>query len=116
MAVPVLNLVVLRAADLERAAAFYATLGMQLSQEQHGNGPVHLAGRLGSVVFEVYPKGNAAGSEGARVGLLVPSVAEAVAASSQAGGSVVSPPKSSSWGLRAVVADPDGHRVELLEE
>ena len=30
-------------------------------------------------------------------------------------GAVLSPPKDSEWGRRAVVTDPDGHRVELLQ-
>jgi predicted enzyme related to lactoylglutathione lyase len=29
---------------------------------------------------------------------------------------VISAPKDSDWGRRAVVADPDGHRIELLEK
>jgi predicted enzyme related to lactoylglutathione lyase len=28
---------------------------------------------------------------------------------------VISPPKNSPWGWRAVVTDPDGHKVELTE-
>ena len=38
-----LNLVVIRASDLERAARFYAALGIRLSRERHGSGPEHLA-------------------------------------------------------------------------
>jgi predicted enzyme related to lactoylglutathione lyase len=33
----------------------------------------------------------------------------------QLGAAVVSPPADSPWGLRAVLADPDGHRVEITE-
>jgi hypothetical protein len=32
-----------------------------------------------------------------------------------AGEKVVSPPQETEWGRRAVIADPDGHRVELVE-
>ena len=33
----------------------------------------------------------------------------------EAGGTIVSQPKASPWGLRAVLADPDGNRVEIVE-
>jgi hypothetical protein len=111
----VLNLVVLRSADLERAARFYAALGLRLERERHGSGPEHLAAAAGGAVFEVYPRGDAGATSGARVGFQVPSVAAAVSAAVAAGGSVVAPPREGRWGLRAVVADPDGHSVELLE-
>jgi len=39
----VLNLIVLRSADLDRAAQFYSRLGIVFSRERHGSGPEHLA-------------------------------------------------------------------------
>jgi predicted enzyme related to lactoylglutathione lyase len=116
MADAALNLVVIRSADLERAAGFYAALGVRLTPERHGSGPEHLAGQAGDVVLEVYPRGESGDTVGVRLGFRVARAAAAVAAAQAAGGSVVSPPRESPWGLRAVVADPDGHRVELLEE
>jgi catechol 2,3-dioxygenase-like lactoylglutathione lyase family enzyme len=110
-----LNLVVIRSADLERAARFYAALGVEFVRERHGGGPEHLAARLGPVVFEVYPQGDGPSSLGVRLGFRVGSVAEAVEAARAAGGAVVSEPRPSPWGVRAVVADPDAHRIELLE-
>src|SRR5262245_44186016 len=115
MADAALNLVVIRSADLERAGAFYAALGVPLVRERHGSGPEHLAGPAGVAVLEVYPRGEGGGTLGVRLGFRVASVADAVAAAQGAGGSVVSPARESPWGLRAVVADPDGHRVELVE-
>jgi hypothetical protein len=58
---PPLNLVVIRSADLERAAHFYAALGTRLTRERHGSGPGHLAGQVGPVVFEVYPAAEVGG-------------------------------------------------------
>jgi hypothetical protein len=43
------------------------------------------------------------------------SLDSAIAALTAYPGAVVSPAKDSEWGRRAVVADPDGHRVELLQ-
>jgi predicted enzyme related to lactoylglutathione lyase len=112
----VLNLVVIRSGDLERAARFYRALGIPLEREQHGPGPEHLAGRAGAVVLEIYPAGESAGAEGIRLGFRVVSLAATLAAVQEAGGIVTSPPHESAWGLRAVVADPDGRRVELIQE
>src|SRR5262245_23265769 len=40
---PAVNLVVLRARDLERAEAFYRALGFDFVRHAHGAGPEHLA-------------------------------------------------------------------------
>ena len=111
-----LNLVVLRSADLVRAERFYSALGLRLAREQHGTGPEHLAAELGDAVFEIYPQGDSESTLGVRVGFRIPSVADAIAAALSAGGALITPAKNGPWGLRAVVADPDGHRVELVEE
>jgi catechol 2,3-dioxygenase-like lactoylglutathione lyase family enzyme len=111
-----LDLVVIRSADLDRAERFYAALGIRFARERHGSGPEHLAARIGSVVFEVYPQRDGSSSLGVRLGFRVASVAEAVEAALAAGGSLVSGARRTEWGTRAVVADPDGHRIELSEE
>jgi lactoylglutathione lyase len=80
-----LNLVVLRSADLARAARFYAALGLRLMKEQHGTGPEHLAAELGEAVFEIYPQGDGESTRGARVGFRVPAVAAAITAALSAG-------------------------------
>ena len=116
MADAVLSLVVIRSTDLDRAARFYAALGVRLLRERHGAGPEHLAAETGGVVFEVYPPGEAGGTAGVRLGFRVPSVAAALDAVRLAGGAVLAPAGNSPWGMRAVVTDPDGHRIELLEE
>jgi lactoylglutathione lyase len=111
-----LNLIVLRSPDLARAAAFYSCLGLQFSPHRHGNGPEHFAAELSGGVFELYPLAtNAPSTLGTRIGFRVPSVDAALAALSAYPDAVLTPAKDSEWGRRAVVADPDGHRVELLE-
>jgi predicted enzyme related to lactoylglutathione lyase len=110
-----LNLVVLRSTDMERSARFYRALGVQLAQEHHGSGPEHFAGQAGRVVFEIYPQGNGESTAKTRIGFSVRSLAEVLSKLEQPGGSVVSNPQDTEWGRRAVIADPDGHRVELVE-
>jgi|SRR5688572_13811962 len=111
-----LNLVVLRSADIVRAAAFYSRLGLEFRQHRHGTGPDHFAAETPGGVFELYPLALDGDSTlGTRIGFRVPSVDTAIAALNDYPGAVVSSPRDSEWGRRAVVADPDGHKIELLQ-
>lgn len=111
-----LNLAVIKSTDMTRAVAFYSRLGLRLSQHRHGKGPEHFSAELPGAVFEIYPSTpDGLSTLGTRIGFRVPSVDAALAALADFPGAVVSPAKDSEWGRRAVVADPDGHRVELLE-
>lgn len=112
-----LNLVVLRSADLPCSAAFYSKLGLQFKQHRHGTGPEHFAAELpGGGVFELYPLApDGPSTFGTRIGFRVPSVDAAIAALKDYP-AIISLPRDSEWGRRAVVADPDGHRVELLQQ
>ncbi len=115
MAAPRLNLIVVRSSDLSRAEAFYGALGIAFSREKHGNGPEHLAAVLGEVVFEIYPGRDEASTRDVRVGFRVASLEEVLAMVNANGGEIVSAPQQTQWGVQAVVADPDGRRVELLQ-
>ncbi len=103
-----LNLVVIRSADLERSARFFAALGVELAREIHGSGPEHLAGRAGSVVLEVYPSEGAGTTTGVRLGFCVQSIAKVLASLAKEGGVVLSPPNDSPWGLRLWWLTPTG--------
>jgi lactoylglutathione lyase len=111
-----LNLVVLRSEDIDRAAAFYSRLGLRFSRHRHGAGAEHLAAETEGFVFELYPR--AAGGKstlGTRIGFRVPSVDSVIAALADYPAAVLVPAADSEWGRRAVVADPDGHRVEISQ-
>ena len=111
-----LNLVVLRVGDLERAVEFYSKLGLRFAKHRHGNGPEHFTAELPGAVFELYSlAADGPPTIGTRVGFRVASVDAVLAALPKQAGVIVSPAKDSEWGRRAVVADPEGHRVELLE-
>jgi lactoylglutathione lyase len=111
-----LNLVVLRSPDIERAVQFYRSLGLSFEQHRHGNGPEHYAAEMGNMVFEIYPRRNEGDNTNAvRIGFRVQSLEKIIAAAQEAGGQIVSAPQVSEWGRRAVLDDPDGHRVELIE-
>ena len=113
-----LHLVVLRVADLERAAAFYRMVGFVFVRHAHGSGPEHYACEQGGMVFELYPATpEQPVTPSTRVGFIVAKVDDVViSAAAIEGAKVISAAKDSEWGRRAVLADPDGHRVEIVEE
>jgi catechol 2,3-dioxygenase-like lactoylglutathione lyase family enzyme len=111
-----LNLLVLRAADLDRSRRFYETLGLTLVKEKHGAGPEHYACEMGDTVFEIYPTNSGAESSAStRLGFRVPTVDRALESLREIGAEVIMEPKDSPWGRRAVVRDPDGYSIEITE-
>lgn len=114
---PELQLVVLRSGNLERSEAFYRILGLRFLRHRHGNGPEHLAAETESAVFELYLQTDKEPStQSTRVGFRVASVDQAVREiAEKQPEAILAGPKDSAWGRRAVVVDPDGHRVELIE-
>lgn len=113
---PTLSLLVLRSAAPERLATFYTHLGITFEKHRHGSGPEHFSAGLNGLVLEIYPlKEGEPGSSGLRIGFAVEDVAQMFASWAEAGGKAVSPPKMSEWGLRAVLDDPEGHRIELTQ-
>jgi lactoylglutathione lyase len=116
MSVPSLNLLVLKAEDPDQLCRFYSGLGLRFIREQHGNGPVHHASELGGSVFEIYPrKPEEPSTTATRLGLTVPSLDAALLAVRSANGVVLREPSEYRQGRRAVVCDPEGHKVELVE-
>jgi catechol 2,3-dioxygenase-like lactoylglutathione lyase family enzyme len=111
-----LNLFVLRTPNLVRAVDFYTRLGLEFVQHRHGKGPEHYSSELDGTVFELYPQAaDAPSTLGTRIGFRVSSIESILEALHDYPGAVVSPLRKSEWGLRAVLADPDGHRIELLQ-
>jgi lactoylglutathione lyase len=104
-----LNLLVLRVAALAEARRFYERLGMSFTEEQHGKGPLHLSANLDGTVFELYPQTESESSTS------VDDVECAVRDAEASGGTILIAPRGSAWGLRAVVVDLDGHKIELTE-
>jgi lactoylglutathione lyase len=111
-----LNLVVLRARDPEQLCRFYSALGLCFVREQHGNGPVHHASEIGHSVFEIYPrKHDEPTTTGARIGFSVSSLDDILKLLATENTRIISGPTASPRGRRAVVCDPEGHKVELVE-
>ena len=114
MTMPKLNLLVLRARDPARLSSFYAAIGLGFVRHRHGKGAEHYACESGEGVFEIYPaSSDSRHTSGLRLGFAVENVQQAVAALLEEGATLHSPPKESPWGLRAVLEDPEGHKLEL---
>lgn len=108
------NLTVIRSTDIERAARFYRALGLTLSLHSHGGGPAHYAHERDGHTFEIYPLADGAqATSSTRIGFAVALIDETIVELLSAGGRLVQSPSDSPWGRRAIVMDPDGHRVEL---
>ena len=115
MVFPRLNLVVIRVSDLELAHRFYSALGLAFTKHAHGKGPVHYACENGAVVFEIYLQTSSEEStKGVRIGFKVGDVAATAGQAEMAGAKILAQAKPSPWGLRAVIEDPFGHKIELV--
>lgn len=128
-----LNLIVLRTHDLQRSRRFYEALGLRFGRFVYGYGAQSISGPVPSdapLILDVKREGmppphtdieihTLSADEPIprqQIGFFVESVDVAVKATVEAGGKVLSEPARWPYGLRAAVADPDGHRVELSED
>jgi len=111
-----LTLLVLKTRQADRVRTFYEALGIAFTEERHGTGPRHHAGRIGDVVIEIYPlPDDGTADASTRLGFTVENLAEVVQTLQGIGTPVAKQPTQTAWGLQAVVKDPDGRSVELTQ-
>lgn len=115
-----LNLLVLRTADLASTRSFYEVFGLSFLEEQHGSGPVHLSCERDGTVLELYPGKPGQAPErlnagATMLGFSVESLDATLEKLKALNVTVVTAPKDSPWGKRMVVLDPDGRAVEISE-
>lgn len=112
-----LGLLVVHASDLETSASFYRSLGLGFERHAHPPCGDHLASIGDDCVFEIYRlrEGQSAIAPMA-FGFHVSSVDQAVNDVRATGGTVKREPHSTEWGRSAIVTDPDGHIVLLMEK
>lgn len=112
-----LKLLVLKTHDIERLKAFYESLGIDLSEERHGQGPRHFAGQVGPAILEIYPiqENTSSPDTATRLGFTVTNLTQTLATLTGLGVTILKSPHANPWGTRAVVKDPDGRHVELYE-
>ncbi|MBX3076429.1 hypothetical protein KF913_21130 [Candidatus Obscuribacterales bacterium] len=107
-----LNLLVLKTPKLEAMKEFYSALGAQFESEKHGKGPKHYAARIGdNLILELYPACDGAMPVSElRLGLNVEDLGETLLTLGQ-----TAETSETQWGLRALVHDPDGRTIELVQ-
>lgn len=115
-----LSLIVLRTSKTREMLSFYRILGFAFNEEKHGSGPIHHSAQTGSTVLEIYPGEDAEGlhwkAAGATMlGFSVESLDQTLGAFEELSSQLISAPKDSPWGRRAVLTDPDGRAIELSE-
>jgi hypothetical protein len=112
---PVVNLLVIRSPDIDRAVTFYQRMGMLFHRHSHGNGPEHYASDISGFVFEIYPQRNADDvTTNARFGFNVDDVDGVIELLREVDATILTQPTDTEWGRRAVVKDFDGHTIELV--
>ena len=113
---------VLFATNAQNTGDFYRAIGLDLAEELHEEGPVHLAVELGPVHFAIYeaavpgraPERRSSGDT--FPGFYVESLDEVTNALRQLGAPLVREHEVMPWGCRIVVQDPDGRAVEVNQK
>jgi len=108
-----LNLLVIRSAIPAQLAEWYTAFDLTFEHHRHGKGPMHYGANLNGVTLEIYPlkRSQTEVDLSLRLGFEVEKLDDVVANLPN----IVSGPKQSEWGYRAVVTDPEGRRVELTQ-
>lgn len=112
-----LNLVVIRSPDIEASARFFAEFGLSFEKHSHGKGPQHYVSEKGGVVFEIYPQIDGQETTAmTRLGFTVEVLDQVIARLESIGAKILSAPADSPWGRRAVIQEPFGHKIELVQK
>ena len=112
-----LGLLVIRSRNMHRLAEFYTAIGMQLQKHSHPPCGEHYSSVDGGCVFEICQlKQDESPTTNVFFGLNVTELDDALMAVMSENGQVIREPQVSDWGTSAVVRDPEGHRVLLVQQ
>ena len=111
-----LSLLVLKTHQMENVRRFYAALDVDVEREKHDKGPIHFAGQLGPLVFEIYPLSpDKKADANTRLGIKVDDLSQVLETLVAEGIIGRTEPQETEWGLQVVIRDPDGRAVELTQ-
>lgn len=113
-----INLIVLKTHQLIELCAFYRLFDLSFEYHQHGQGPFHYSTDIGGIVFEIYPlpKYIEEADITTRLGFEVENLEQLIEKLLEIGVRIVSMPQVTAYGYRAIVEDPDGRKIELLQK
>lgn len=108
----ILNLIVIRTADMPRLVNFYQLIGLKFDYHKHEQGVYHYASKIGETVFEIYPllKTQTEADISTRLGFKIDDFEEKIELLSEC---IVSKPMETEFGFSAILQDPDGRKVEI---
>jgi predicted enzyme related to lactoylglutathione lyase len=114
------NLIVLKSSDVLHSLAFYEAFGLSFKEEIHNSGIVHYACNLGTMTIEIYPgtdgiAPNPLQSGATMLGFRVASIDDICTKLQEISDAPLPTIQPSPGGRRAILTDPDGRKVELVE-
>jgi lactoylglutathione lyase len=113
-----LTLLVIRSAIPEQLAEFYTLLGMTFEYHRHGNGPYHYSVHIGRTLLEIYPlaKGQEKADSALRLGFAIAPFSTVVEELVRRQVPFHQAPTTTEWGVMAIIADPEGRKIELYQK
>ncbi|GGH77838.1 catechol 2,3-dioxygenase-like lactoylglutathione lyase family enzyme [Filimonas zeae] len=113
-----IRLLVIRTANPQQLAAFYSLLGLSFEYHRHGQSPFHYSTTTGATVLEIYPlaKEQTQADKHLRIGFGLDHFETTIATLKQHHVPFFSEPAQTDYGYMAVIADPDGRKVELYQK
>lgn len=112
-----LNLLVIRTLNPHKLKNQYELLGLKFAYHQHGNGPFHYASEQDEFVFEIYPliQSIEQADNSLRLGFEIENLCGVIRDLETSNWIIRSEPKETEWGLRAIIQDLDGRKIELTD-
>jgi len=116
-----LNLIVLRALDIDKTRIFYEALGFAFNEEKHGKGPLHYSCTVNEMVLEIYPIKPEKLEEYRGIGPLMfgfncEAIDKVLGNLKKVGITILARPRETTFGKQIVIQDPDGRNIELTEK
>jgi predicted enzyme related to lactoylglutathione lyase len=110
-----LRLLVLRTNKPETLVEFYSLFGLSFDHHKHGNSPYHYSAMMAQLVFEIYPlaKGQTESDNNLRLGFAIDRFDEITNKLKSLNIKFFMDPIETDFGFMAIVADPDGRKIEL---
>src|SRR5450756_1452776 len=110
-----LILLVIRSAIPERLSEFYTLLGLTFEYHRHGNSPYHYSAHIGPTLLEIYPlaKGQEKVDNTIRLGFAIEHFPNMIEELVRQQIPFHQAPAATEWGVMAIIADPEGRKIEL---
>ncbi|GAB2816560.1 VOC family protein [Ferruginibacter profundus] len=112
-----IKLLVLRTADIQKLADFYAVLGLTFEYHKHGNSAYHFSTLIDKTILEIYPlaKNQPEPDKNLRLGFSIDNFNQVISILKEKQ-VVFTEPTSTDFGFMTIITDPDGRKIELYKK